>query len=45
MAHGGSLGAGLKVLLEIPAQRNPFNLEQRIDQQARLGARRQADDA
>ena len=26
MAHGGSLSAGLKVLLEIPAQRNPFSL-------------------
>jgi broad specificity phosphatase PhoE len=26
VAHGGSLSAGLKVLLEIPAQRNPFNL-------------------
>jgi broad specificity phosphatase PhoE len=26
VAHGGSLSAGFKVLLEIPAQRNPFNL-------------------
>jgi len=26
VAHGGSLSAGLKVLLEIPAQRNPFTL-------------------
>jgi broad specificity phosphatase PhoE len=26
VAHGGSLNAGFKVLLEIPAQRNPFTL-------------------
>jgi 2,3-bisphosphoglycerate-dependent phosphoglycerate mutase len=26
VAHGGSLAAGLKALLEIPAQRNPFSL-------------------
>ncbi|HEX4143320.1 MAG TPA: histidine phosphatase family protein [Pirellulales bacterium] len=26
VAHGGSLSAGIKVLLEIPAQRNPFTL-------------------